>query len=228
MTSPLIVFDLDGTLVDTAPDLITSLNHTIATLGLAPVGYEDITHLVGQGAQAMIQRACAMRGHPLDGHDLPPLLQTFIGFYESTMPGQSKPFPGLLPAMDALRRDGFNLAVCTNKLEALANRLLDALNLSQYFDVVTGGDTFTVRKPDPQHLLGTIARAGGDVHRTIMIGDSVNDILAAKNADVASIVVPFGYSDVPIAQLGATRMMTDFEELTPAFAHEVLAAHHHR
>ncbi|MBB3452942.1 phosphoglycolate phosphatase [Rhizobium sp. BK313] len=224
MKSPLVVFDLDGTLVDTAPDLISSLNHTIAALDLAPVGYDNLTHLVGHGAQAMIERACRLRGHALGSGDLPPLLQRFIAHYTETMPGDSKPFPGIVNAMDTLKAAGFGLAVCTNKLEKLAVTLIERLNLTHYFDVVTGGDTFAVRKPDAQHLIGTIERAGGMVTCAVMVGDSANDILVAQNAGIPSIAVPFGYSDVGVETLGPSRVIAHYDELTPELVRTLLAA----
>ncbi|QRM45272.1 HAD family hydrolase [Rhizobium sp. BG4] len=218
MTPALVVFDLDGTLLDTHADLINSLNHTIASIGLAPVSYDDLTHLVGHGAKVMIERACKLHGHPLTEDESGPLLQRFIAHYSSTMPGHTKPYPGLIAAMDTLKANGFTLAVCTNKLESLARTLIDALGLTHYFAAITGGDTFPVRKPDARHLLGTIEKAGGTPERSIMVGDSFNDIAVAKNAAVASIGVPFGYSDVPIESLEPTRIIQHFDELTPDFA----------
>lgn len=218
MTPALVVFDLDGTLLDTHADLIDSLNHTIASIGLAPVSYDDLTHLVGHGAKVMIERACKLHGHPLTEDESGPLLQRFIAHYSSTMPGHTKPYPGLIAAMDNLKANGFTLAVCTNKLESLACTLIDALGLTHYFAAITGGDTFPVRKPDARHLLGTIEKAGGTPERSIMVGDSFNDIAVAKNAAVASVGVPFGYSDVPIESLEPTRIIQHFDELTPDFA----------
>jgi phosphoglycolate phosphatase len=218
LTPALVVFDLDGTLLDTHADLIDSLNHTIASIGLAPVSYDDLTHLVGHGAKVMIERACKLHGHPLTEDESGPLLQRFIAHYSSTMPGHTKPYPGLIAAMDTLKANGFTLAVCTNKLESLARTLIDALGLTHYFAAITGGDTFPVRKPDARHLLGTIEKAGGTPERSIMVGDSFNDIAVAKNAAVASIGVPFGYSDVPIESLEPTRIIQHFDELTPDFA----------
>lgn len=223
MSSPLVVFDLDGTLVDTAPDLIASLNHTIDAAGLAPVGYADLTHLVGHGAKAMIERAFAMRNHPIDEKEFPAMLQRFITYYSDTMPGDSKPYPGLIAALDRLSAAGFTLAVCTNKLEGLARTLIERLEMTDRFAAITGGDTFTVRKPDPAHLLGTVERAGGDPLRTVMIGDSLNDILVARNARVPSIAVPFGYSDVPVESLAPTRIIAHFDELTPELVESLLA-----
>jgi phosphoglycolate phosphatase len=220
--APLVVFDLDGTLIDTAPDLVASLNHTIAALGLAPVGYEDLTYLVGHGARTMIERACKLGGHPLEPDAYPPLLERFIAFYSDGMPGDSKPYPGLIAALDRLKEAGITLAVCTNKMEGLAVPLLKKLGLDGYFAAISGGDTFAVRKPDGGHVLGTIARAGGDPLRSIMIGDSVNDILAARNAGVPSIAVPFGYSDVEVSTLDPSYIISHFDELTPELVERLI------
>ncbi|MDM9628294.1 HAD family hydrolase [Rhizobium sp. S152] len=223
MIPALIVFDLDGTLLDTHADLVESLNHTISAIGLAPVSYDDLTHLVGQGAKVMIERACKLQGEPIDESALPPLLDRFIAHYSANMPGHTMPYPGVVDAMNALKDAGCKLAVCTNKLEGLARPLLDKLDLTGHFDAITGGDTFEVRKPDAKHLLGTVELAGGDASRTIMIGDSVNDIMVAHNAGIPSIAVPFGYSDVPVETLNPTRVITHYRELTPALVEELLA-----
>lgn len=223
MSAPLVVFDLDGTLVDTAGDLIASLNHTIGLEGLEPVGYDDLTWLVGHGAQVMISRAFALRGRELSDGDLARMLAVFVDHYAEAMPGVSKPYPGLLAAMDRLTAAGAGLAVCTNKLEPLARRLIDGLGLSPRFSAITGGDTFAVRKPDAEHLLGTVRLAGGDPARTVMIGDSLNDMAVARNAGIPSIGVPFGYSDVPVAELEPTRIIAHFDELTPALVEDLLA-----
>jgi phosphoglycolate phosphatase len=130
--SPLVVFDLDGTLLDTHADLIVSLNHTIAALELPPVSYDDVTHLVGNGAQVMIERACKLHGYMLTSEELPALLQRFITHYSETMPGVTQPYPGLLAALDTLKSQGYKLAVCTNKMESLARTLLDPLLRGHY------------------------------------------------------------------------------------------------
>lgn len=214
MTAPLAVFDLDGTLIDTAPDLIDSLNHTIAAHGLDPVTLDDLTHLVGHGARAMIERSFALRGQPLSEDEYPAMLERFIRYYEDGMPGASQPYPGLVAALDRLAEGGVRLAVCTNKMEGLARTLIDRLGLTDRFAAITGGDTFAVRKPDAAHLLGTIEKAGGDPRRTVMLGDSLNDILVARNADIPSIAVPFGYSDRPVTELEPDHIITHFDELT--------------
>ena len=222
MSAPTVVFDLDGTLVDTAPDLVASLNHTIAAKGLAPVTYEDLTHLVGHGARAMIERAFRLRSHPLDENELPDMLDRFIEHYLAHMPGESRPYPGLLDALDRLRSAGMRLAVCTNKMESLARPLIEGLGMSRYFAAITGGDTFAVRKPYAEHLTGTVRLAGGEIARTVMVGDSLNDLKVAVNAGVPSIGVPFGYSDVPIQTLDPTVLIGHFDELTPELVESLL------
>ncbi|RAL98724.1 HAD family hydrolase [Agrobacterium sp. MS2] len=213
--SPLAIFDLDGTLVDTAADLVSSLNHTIAAAGLAPVTYDDLTHLVGQGARVMIKRAFALRETELPEAEIDPLYERFITHYRAEMPGESRPYPGIVNTLDALSKAGITLAVCTNKTAVLAVPLLEKLGLTPYFAAITCGDTFEFRKPDARHILGTIEKAGGDPARTIMVGDSINDILAAKNANVPSIGVTFGYTDIPMAELEPAVVIDDFEALTP-------------
>ncbi|WP_075288906.1 HAD family hydrolase [Pararhizobium arenae] len=223
MSSSVVVFDLDGTLVDTAPDLMASLNHAVTQAGLQPVSYEDLTHLVGHGAKAMIERTFALRNTPLSASDLEWQMKEFVDFYHGSMPGESLPYPGLLDAMDRLSRAGFTLAVCTNKLEMLATSLIESLGLMHRFAAITGGDTFPVRKPDAEHLLATIRLAGGVPERSVMIGDSLNDILVARNASVRSIGVPFGYSDVSIESLEPDLVINHFDELTPDLVENLLA-----
>jgi phosphoglycolate phosphatase len=225
LPSPLVIFDLDGTLVDTAPDLVASLNHAVMQAGLAPVSYNDLTHLVGHGARAMIERTFTLRGAPLSESDLDWQMKEFIDFYHGSMPGESIPYPGVIDAMDRLSAAGLTLAVCTNKLEMLARSLIGGLGLTERFVAITGGDTFPVRKPDAEHLLSTIRLAGGLPESTVMIGDSLNDMLVARNASVRSIAVPFGYSDVPIHTLDPDHIIDHFDELTPDLIERLLARH---
>jgi len=223
MSASLVVFDLDGTLIDTAHDLVASLNHTIGLEGLDPVGYGDLTYLVGHGGQVMIKRAFSLRGRDITDGELERMLDVFVQHYAEAMPGVSVPYPGLVEAMDRLSDAGYRLAVCTNKMEGLARRLIDGLGLTARFAAITGGDTFAVRKPDAEHLLGTVRLAQADPKRTVMVGDSLNDILVARNAGVPSVGVPFGYSDVPIAELKPSHVVTHFDELTPDLIERLLA-----
>ena len=133
MSASVVVFDLDGTLVDTAPDLVASLNHAVTQAGLAPVTYDDLTHLVGHGAKAMIERTFTLRGQTLSSTDLNWQMKEFIDFYHGSMPGDSFPYPGVVTAMDRLTDAGYTLAVCTNKLEMLAKSLLEGLGLASRF-----------------------------------------------------------------------------------------------
>ncbi len=222
MPRPLVIFDLDGTLLDTAPDLMTSLNHTIGRLGLAPVHYDDITSLVGAGARAMIVRALEMRDTIVHESEIDRLFARFIEFYSGSMPGASTPYPGLLDALDRLEAAGMAMAVCTNKTESLARRLLDLLGLAKRFCAITGGDTFPVRKPHGDHIRGTIDMALGCSTAAVMVGDSVNDIHAAQNAGIPSIAVPFGYSDVAVEHLGPNRVIGHYDELTPDLVNGLL------
>lgn len=218
----LVIFDLDGTLLDTGPDLVASLNHAIATVGLAPFEEAAIGHLAGQGARVMIERALEMRDVGRSEELTARLLDVFLTYYEANIPGLSRPYPGLVAALDRLSTAGMRLAVCTNKLESLARRLLESLDLDRRFAAITGGDTFAVRKPEAGHILGTIERAGGQVRTSVMIGDSINDIAAANSAGIASVAVSFGYSDQPATTLGATRVISRFDTLTPDLVHELI------
>ena len=222
MPSPLVMFDLDGTLFHTAPDLMDSLNHVIGGLGLSPVDYDDMTFLVGSGARAMIARALELRETEIATAEFEGLFAQFLEHYSASMPGTSEPYPGVVEAMDRLAAAGYALAVCTNKTEAMARRLLELTGHLPRFAAVAGGDTFAVKKPHADHLHGTIRLADGDPSRSIMIGDSVNDISAARSAGIASIGVPFGYSDTAMAELGPDHIISHYNQLTPELVGRLL------
>lgn len=218
MTAPLLVLDLDGTLVDTAGDLIATLNIVLAAEGLRPMTRDDAGTLLGAGAKAMIERGFRLADAPLDAATLDRLFAAYIPIYESRIAEVSRPYPGAVAALDRFAAAGWRLAVCTNKLEGLSRRLLDELGLTERFAAICGGDTFPVRKPDAGHLIGTIARAGGDPARTVMVGDSVTDVNAAKNARVPVVGVTFGYTDAPVATFGPDAVIDHFDELWDAVA----------
>lgn len=218
MSAPLLVLDLDGTLVDTAGDLIATLNRLLAGEGLKPLSRADAGTLFGAGARAMIERGYQLNGVALDSATLDRLFAAYIPIYEANIAVESRPFPGLVAALDRFQAAGWQLAVCTNKLEGLSRRLLDALDLTPRFAAICGGDTFPVRKPDAAHLLGTIARAGGDPARAVMVGDSVTDVATAKNAGVPVVGVTFGYTDQPIASFDPDAVIDHFDELWAAVA----------
>jgi phosphoglycolate phosphatase len=216
MISPTIVFDLDGTLVDTAPDLVATLNTVFDREGLPPVPYDAARNMVGRGARRMIERGLAADGRtPVDG-ELDRLVKAFIGHYAEHIADRSRPFPGLEATLDALAADGYRLAICTNKLEWLSRRLLDALGLSGRFVAICGADTFGLQKPDPEPLRRTIARAAGDPTRAVMVGDSLSDIVAARGAGVPVVGVDYGYTETPIAELGPDRVISALPELPAA------------
>jgi phosphoglycolate phosphatase len=211
-----LVFDLDGTLVDTAPDLIDTLNFTLARHGLPAVLFEAARPLIGGGARGMIERALAAEGRDCAPADVDELYDAFVAHYAEHIADRSRPFPGVEPMLDRVAAAGHRLAVCTNKLEWLAARLLGALGLSRRFAAICGADTFGIQKPDPQMFRSTVMRAGGEPNRAIMIGDSPIDVRTARAAAVPIVAVDFGYTDVPIASLGPDRVIGSFAQLPAA------------
>jgi phosphoglycolate phosphatase len=213
-----IVFDLDGTLVDTAPDLMNTLNTVLGEEGLPPLPYEMAPLLVGRGARVMLERGFAADGKPLDEPDASRLFDRFIEHYLEHVADLSRPFPGVIEAMDRLEAEGAILAICTNKRTDLSLAVLDALNLTKRFKVVVGPDMAPRPKPDASHLLTTIDLAGGDAKRAVMIGDSINDALAARNAEVPLVMVSFGYTDTPARDMDPDALIDRFDELYDAVA----------
>jgi phosphoglycolate phosphatase len=213
-----IVFDLDGTLIDTAPDLIDTLNFTLRQHGLPTVPYDEARPLIGGGAKTMIERALILEGRSATTADVDALYAPFVAHYAEHLADRSRPFPGLLPVLDQLGAAGRRLAVCTNKLERLSKRLLGALQLGDRFAAICGQDTFGVQKPNPQMFRATVARAGGEPARAIMVGDSLTDVRTARAANVPVVAVDFGYSDVPVATLGPDRIISSFADLPAAIA----------
>jgi phosphoglycolate phosphatase len=222
MVPPTVVFDLDGTLVDTAPDLVATLNIIFAREGLPPVPYAAARNMVGGGARLMIERGLAAEGRTLATAEVDRLVEAFIAHYADHIADGSRAFPGLTDALDALAAAGCRLAVCTNKLEWLSLRLLEALGLKGRFVAICGADTFGMRKPDPELLRRTIVRAEGQVDRAVMVGDSITDIATAQAAGVPVVAVDFGYSETPVARLGPSRVIGAFEQL-PGTVFDLLA-----
>jgi phosphoglycolate phosphatase len=213
-----IVFDLDGTLVDTAPDLVATLNVVLAREGLQPVAYADGRLMVGGGVRVMVERGIKANGHQLPVTEIDRLERDFIAYYAEHIAAHSQPFEGVEATLDQLAENGHRLAVCTNKLEALSLRLLDALKLRPRFRAICGADTFGISKPDPTILNRTIERAGGDKAHAIMIGDSLTDIATARAASIPVIAVDFGYTDIPVAELKPDRVVSAFSELPGAIS----------
>jgi phosphoglycolate phosphatase len=212
----IVVFDLDGTLVDTAPDLINALNFILDREGLPPVPLHAARNMIGAGARKLIERGLELEGRSMSVEDVTRLTGDFIDYYAAHIADASRPFEGLERALDDLSARGYRFAVCTNKLEWLSKRLLDQLGLSSRFAAICGADTFGVSKPDPAILRLTVARAGGQLASAIMVGDAGPDIGVARRAGVPVIGVEFGYTDVPIADLKPDRLIGHFRDLPAA------------
>jgi phosphoglycolate phosphatase len=217
MTSPrIIAFDLDGTLVDTAPDLISALNYVLDREGLAPVPLKSARNMIGAGARKLIERGLEVDGRNVTPDELDRMTADFIDYYAEHIADESRPFEGLEASLDDLAKSGFRFAVCTNKLEWLSKLLLERLGLSGRFAAICGADTFGVSKPDPTILRETVARAGGVLSETIMVGDAGPDVGVARRAGIPVIGVEFGYTDVPIAELKPDRLIGHMKDLPAA------------
>ncbi|UDL95062.1 HAD-IA family hydrolase [Lichenihabitans sp. PAMC28606] len=216
--APLIVFDLDGTLAETAGDLIATLNVILAQDGIGPIAIDQARVLLGSGGRALIQRGYASVGRSIDATRLEILFKQFLAHYDAHIADHSHLFPGVVEALDRLDAAGYRFAVCTNKMEAPSVKLLTALGVVDRFQAICGQDTFAVFKPDPDALFGTIEKAGGLPNTSIMIGDSVTDIATAKAANIPVIAVDFGYTDKPVAELGPDRVISHFDALFDAVA----------
>jgi phosphoglycolate phosphatase len=217
-TPPIAVFDLDGTLADTAGDLVATLNVILEREGMQPLPAEKASDMIGAGARALISRGFEAAGKELLPAHLETLFHQFMAQYGENICVQTRLYPGVTAALDRLEAAGFLLAVCTNKVEEHSVRLLDALGVGHRFAANCGRDTFPFFKPDPRHLTLTIRRAGGNPAQAVMVGDSRTDVVTAQNAGVPVIAVPFGYTDVPVRSLGPDRVIDHFDELFDAVA----------
>jgi len=216
MPAPTIVYDLDGTLADTAEDLVATLNWLLGRDGLAPLKVETAGSLLGAGARALIKRGFAASGRSLEPEKLEALFVDYLSYYRAHIMERSRLYPGVDKALAAFGRAGWRQAVCTNKTESLAKLLITKLGIADRFAFICGQDTFGVGKPEAKPLLGTIAASGGVSERAIMVGDSGTDIKAARAAGVPVIAVDFGYAEVPVKQLGPDRVISHFDQLMEA------------
>jgi phosphoglycolate phosphatase len=216
MTKRALVFDLDGTLVDTAPDLMRATNHVLATLGRRPVTLEEVRSFVGHGARALIARGCAATGEPVDDRAVETLYQEFVIYYAANIAVDSRPFPGLVAFLERCHAENIVLGVCTNKLESLSIRLLDALGFSRHFKAIVGPDTIGIAKPDPRPYFETLKRMKAEGFASVMIGDSETDILTARAAKVPVVAVPFGYTPKPVADYNPDKLVTHYDDMWDA------------
>lgn len=212
---PTLVFDLDGTLVDSVPDLRACLNRLMAARDLPPFSYPEVAAMVGDGVRVLLERAFAARGGAPDEATI----AAYLADYEVNAAVESRLFPGIPEALDACDAAGWRLAVCTNKPVVAARNLLDALGIGARFAAIGGGDSFPVRKPDPAHLRATIAEAGGDASRAVMTGDHANDVLAATGLGIPCVFAGWGYGPPAMAK-GAAAIAATATEL-PALARDL-------
>jgi len=215
MAASAVVLDLDGTLVDTAPDLARATNHVLRQNGRRAVSLDEIRMLVGHGARKLIKRGFALTGLALAEDRVEPLFEEFIDYYGTHISELSRPFPGVIALLERCRDAGIRLAVCTNKQESLSLKLLGALELSGYFSAVVGADTMGVAKPDPAPYREAVRRAGASIPRSLMVGDSGTDVLLARAVGVPVIAVSFGYSDRPVAEFGPDHLVDHFDDIWP-------------
>ncbi|HLO76890.1 MAG TPA: phosphoglycolate phosphatase [Magnetospirillum sp.] len=204
-----VIFDLDGTLIHSLPDLTSAVNHVLAEEGRAPVSQAELAPMVGDGAHTLVERAFAARGG-LPGGDVSPLLARFLARYEANATVLTRPFPQVVDTLARLQGKGVLLAVCTNKPTVATREILTALDLDRYFPVVVGGDDTPALKPNPAHIDTVLTRLGVARDEAVMVGDSINDVLAAKGAGLPCIVVSFGYSRTPVDELGAELVVDEF------------------
>lgn len=218
MQSPLIVFDLDGTLVDSAADLTATLNVILAREGLPAVPAAQARAMVGLGARVLIRRGFAAAGRDVDGDRLERLFHDYIAYYTEHIADHTRPFPGVVNTLERFAEHGYRLAVCTNKIESGAKKLLADLGMLGRFAFVCGQDTFRdgerfLQKPDPRTLWLTIEAAGGARDAAVMVGDSGTDIETAQAAGVPVVAVDFGYTDRPVESFGPDRVVSRFADV---------------
>ncbi len=210
-----LLLDLDGTLVDSAPDLAAALNQLRAEQGLAALALDEVKAMIGDGVAKLVER-----GHPpaATPADFDRLVERYVALYHARQTALTRPFPGVVETLRALSDEGWRLALCTNKPEAASREILTSFGLDGLFAAVGGGDSFAVRKPAAGHLLATLAHISATPGPAVMVGDSANDVLAARGAGLPVIVVGYGYSRLPPAELGADALIERFDELPAALA----------
>ena len=208
-----VAFDLDGTLADTSPDLTAALNHALGTFGRPSIDPESVRHMVGHGVRALLERGLSATGDVNEAM-IERGMPIFLEYYEAHIADGTRPYPGVEETLAALEARGVALAICTNKLEGLARRLIDGLGWNDRFAAIVGGDTLPQRKPDPAPVHEAVRRAGGG--RAAFVGDSISDTDAARAAGLPCVALTFGFRDRPAEELGADILIDRFDALLPA------------
>lgn len=215
MNKPAIIFDLDGTLVDTAPDLINTLNHLLAEEDCPSAPDAFIRTIISQGAKAMLKKGFELAGKTRSDEQFTQLTERFVAHYSDHIAVSSRPYPGVIKALDALQISGHPIGICTNKRENLSRKLIKSLAMENYFGAIIGVDTLDVKKPHPGHILGTLDALGASPQRAIMIGDSEADIKAAQAANIPVIALDFGYSIEPVANFNPDAILSSYDDFLP-------------
>jgi phosphoglycolate phosphatase len=211
-----IAFDLDGTLVDTAPDLVGTLNLLLEQEGVPALPMDDARRLIGHGARRLIERGFEAQGRVVPDDEMDRLFARFLDHYQDHSTDLSRPFPGVVESLTALKAAGAKLSVCTNKLTGLSNPILEALDLARFFDSVIGADAAPARKPDKRHLITAVEAAGGRIDRAVMVGDAAPDAGAARAAGTPLVLVTFGYTEIPAADLDPDILIDHYDQLVDA------------
>lgn len=207
-----LIFDLDGTLVDTAPDLTAATNYALSLIGRRPISQQEAKNLVGHGSRALIIRGCEVTGGAVDDDTIKRLNAALLDYYSDNIAAHSVIFPGLIEVLHKARDAKLKLGVCTNKVERLSHKLLVELKMADFFDAVVGGDTLPIMKPDPAPYREVSKRLGVDAANTIMFGDSETDILTAQNTGVPVIAVTFGYTPQPVHTYNPTHVISHYDD----------------
>lgn len=217
---PTYIFDLDGTLVDTAPDLLSATNAVLQQAGRPAIAPSGLREMVGMGARVLILRAFAATGAALAEADLPPYYDRFLSYYRAHIAAESRPFPGVEETLKALQGQA-RLGVLTNKPQDLADRLLHELELERFFQAIHGAGRLAVAKPDPRVFHHVMEELGGATGAVVMVGDSATDVATARAAGAPVILVDYGYTPTPARELGADAVISDFRQI-PAVAASLL------
>jgi phosphoglycolate phosphatase len=212
MTQKAVIFDLDGTLVDTAPDLWRATNHVLTGAGRSEVTLDQVRAFVGHGARKLIARGFEATGAPIPAEDMEPLYKQFVAYYGANIATGSAPFPGCVALLDRLRGQGVVLGICTNKLEGLSAKLIEALGLTRYFGAIVGPDTIGIAKPDPAPYREALRRMEAENARSLLVGDSETDVLTARAAGVPVVGVTFGYTAEPIETYKPDALVSHYSE----------------